>query len=220
VVDQVGLVGRMKMLFNEASIARIRHAQKKLPTQLPDLTVVGAEEHLTVAQEIADRSITLVRDVTEQLPLGYESLAVVTITPKNLTPADTSADAQIRLAEAVQKRRPDAKAFPLSYQAGKDELRSILEATHDFDKVIVGTIGADKDESQAEFVNALIARDQQPIVIALRTPYDLVAFPGVDTYLCAYGLRDVTTEAVARVLFGEIEATGVLPCALPGLLPS
>ncbi|MCA9914540.1 MAG: beta-N-acetylhexosaminidase, partial [Anaerolineae bacterium] len=47
VVDQVGLVGRMKALFNEASIARIRHAQKKLPTQLPDLTVVGAEEHLT-----------------------------------------------------------------------------------------------------------------------------------------------------------------------------
>jgi len=220
VPEQVALVGQMKPLFNDASVARIQQAQRKLPAQLPDLSVVGAAEHIAIAQEIADRSITVVQDVPEQLPINDESIAVVTITPKNLTPADTSADAKIQLAEAIQKRRPDAKPFTLPYQAEENEIRAILEATRDFDKVIVGTLGADQDKSQAEFVNALVTRGQKSIVVALRTPYDLTAFPGVDTYLCAYGLRDVTTEAVARVLFGEIEATGVLPCAIPGLMPS
>jgi beta-N-acetylhexosaminidase len=54
-------------------------------------------------------------------------------------------------------------------------------------------------------------------VIALRTPYDLIAFPMIETYLCAYGIRAVTTEAVARVLFGEIEARGALPCPIPDI---
>jgi hypothetical protein len=40
----------------------------------------------------------------------------------------------------------------------------------------------------------------------------------IETYLCAYGIRSTTTEAVARVLFGEIEARGVLPCAIPGIV--
>jgi hypothetical protein len=54
--------------------------------------------------------------------------------------------------------------------------------------------------------------------IALRTPYDVIGFPMVETYLCAYGIRPVIVEAVARVLFGEIEARGILPCAIPDAL--
>ena len=52
-------------------------------------------------------------------------------------------------------------------------------------------------------------------MIALRTPYDLMHFPQVADYLCAYGIRPVSMEAVARVLFGEIPARGVLPVTIP-----
>jgi hypothetical protein len=37
----------------------------------------------------------------------------------------------------------------------------------------------------------------------------------IETYLCAYSIRPVAVEAAARALFGEIEATGVLPGAIP-----
>jgi beta-N-acetylhexosaminidase len=50
----------------------------------------------------------------------------------------------------------------------------------------------------------------------MRTPYDLTAFELVDSYLCTYGIRPVSMEAAARVLFGEVEARGVLPCAIGG----
>jgi beta-N-acetylhexosaminidase len=83
------------------------------------------------------------------------------------------------------------------------------------DVVIVGTINAAWDSGQAALVRELERRGKEPIVIALRTPYDCVAFPMIQTYLCTYGIRPASIEAVTRVLFGEIEARGVLPCALP-----
>ena len=54
----------------------------------------------------------------------------------------------------------------------------------------------------------------------MRTSYDLIAFPDVDVYLCTYSIRDLSTEAAAKVLFGEIQATSILPCGIPGIAES
>jgi beta-N-acetylhexosaminidase len=96
-------------------------------------------------------------------------------------------------------------------------VRAALRFLEDADTIIVGTIAAETDAGQTGLIRALCERGQQPIVVSLRTPYDCVAFPMVQTYLCAYSIRAVSIEAVARVLFGEIEAQGILPVALPGL---
>src|SRR6185312_17130854 len=59
----------------------------------PGLEVVRCAEHLQLASEVARRSITLVRDTAELLPLrpgGKETIAVVLPLPRDLTPADTS----------------------------------------------------------------------------------------------------------------------------------
>jgi beta-N-acetylhexosaminidase len=110
------------------------------------------------------------------------------------------------------------QALELPHRATADAIAAILGATAQADHVIVGTIRAEHDASQSQLVQALCQRGQSPVVIALRTPYDVIGFPMVETYLCAYGIRPVTMEAVARVLFGEIEARGVLPCAIPNSL--
>ena len=154
-----------------------------------------------------------------QLPLRPgpdDTIVVITPVPRDLTPADTSSAAHIGLADAIRQRHPRTRAYQLS--AGEGQLSAILDATSNAEIVVVGTIAADQDQTQADLVRTLHARGQQPIVIALRTPYDLGAFPMIRTYLCAYGIRSVTTEAVARVLFGEIEARGVLPCPIPDVL--
>ena len=69
----------------------------------------------------------------------------------------------------------------------------------------------------AALVRALHERGQKPLVVALRTPYDLMAFPMIEDYVCCYSVRPVAIEAVARLLCGEIEAQGRLPCRIPGL---
>jgi len=122
----------------------------------------------------------------------------------------------VSLAEAMRRRHANVTALELPYGANESDVRAVLEAAQDA-RVIVGTIAATDDPAQGALVQALVARGQAPIVVALRTPYDILAFPMVTTYLCAYGIRAVTCEAVARVLFGETEATGVLPCSIPGV---
>jgi beta-N-acetylhexosaminidase len=218
VEGQADLHATFKNQYHPQSLTRIRQAQARLSSDIPDFSLVGHQDHWAVAQKIADKSITIVRQAHGALPIASEkSVGIITVQPTNLTPADSSAFIKIKFADAIQKRRPDATAHTLPYQANDAALRDALGAMDGYDVVVVGTLNASQDDRQAELVRALIARGQAVIVVALRTPYDLIAFPQVETYLCAYGIRDVTTEAVARVLFGEIIATGVLPCAIPGI---
>ncbi len=215
--DQMALHQQMQHLERPDALARIAAARAHIPSELPPLSVIGCAEHRQVARAIAEESITLVNDAGD-LPLRPDDddvIAVITPTPTDLTPADTSSSVNIQLADAIRRRHPRVKAFELPHQASDAHIRSVLAAVADADRVVVGTICAERDPAQAALVNALIARGQQPIVVSMRTPYDIAAFPTVGTYLCTYSIRAASMEAAVRVLFGEITARGALPCALP-----
>ncbi len=218
--EQIEMSAEMMPLENEASRGRILRARQNAPLTLPPLDVIGSAEHQAVAQAIADAAITTVRDAG-QLPLRptpETEIAVITVRPTNITPADTSAGETIDLAAAIEKRHQRVTGLEIDYQATTSAIQRTLEAAEPADLVIIGTVCADQDEAQAALVRELQRRGKHPIVISLRTPYDLRAFPEIETYLCAYSYRPVSTEAIARELFGEIEARGVLPCTIPGNL--
>jgi beta-N-acetylhexosaminidase len=217
--DQLALIPVMLPLARPESQRRIQTLREADPDTWPSFEMVGCAEHQQIAQAIADRAITLVRG-GERLPLRpgpEDTIAVITPEPVNLTPADTSASAPITLAERVRARHVRTLAFELPNKASVSDISAALQGVQGAEIVIVGTTVAERDEAQASLVRALAARGQRPIVVSLRTPYDLMAFPMVETYLCAYGTRPVAMEAAARVLFGEIEARGVLPCPIPGI---
>jgi beta-N-acetylhexosaminidase len=216
--DQFGIMSQIEQLNLDdgGSSARIAAARAALPKALLDPSIIGCAEHQALAQEIADQAITLVRD-SMRLPLHMrrdEQIAVITPAPVNLTPADTSADVSIGLAEAIRRRWPGTVDFQLPQNSQAADVVAVLAAVREFQYVIVGTISVERDPNQGMLVRALLERGQQPIVIAMRTPYDLHAFPGIGTYLCSYSIREVAMEAVARVLFGEIQPRGSLPCAI------
>lgn len=220
--NQMALDTAVASLRDPASEARILKARQAAPREMPALSLLGDPEHAAIAQEIADQSITLVRS-SQPLPLqvtGEETIVVITPRPANLTPADTSALVHIALADAICARHARTVALELPRGAGDAELAAVLEASRGAAHVIVGTINAGDDPAQVALVEALRERGDRPLVISLRTPYDLAMFPGVETYLCTYSIRPVSMEAAARVLFGEIPAKGVLPCAIPGIAAS
>ena len=73
----------------------------------PPLDVVGCADHQALAAELAQRSITLVRDDDRLLPLRPAAdtrIAVVQSKPADLTPADTSATVRPTLASALRRR--------------------------------------------------------------------------------------------------------------------
>lgn len=217
--NQLDLMESLTGKENPAALRRLETLQARLRTDRPPFEIIGCEAHQKIAQSIADSAVTLVRGA-QTLPLRTLSdaqIAVITPIPENLTPADTSSSVEIQLATVIRKRHPRTDAYQLRRHAPEGEISALLNAVKEADRVIVGTIAADQDEAQAELVNALQREGKQPIVVAMRTPYDLIRFPQIETYLCCYSIRPVALEAAARVIFGEINAKGTLPCRIPGM---
>jgi beta-N-acetylhexosaminidase len=52
------------------------------------------------------------------------------------------------------------------------------------------------------------------IAVALRTPFDILAYPTVGTYGCTYGIQPPNLEAMADALLGHIPFRGRVPVEL------
>ncbi|MCP5099374.1 MAG: glycoside hydrolase family 3 protein, partial [Chloroflexi bacterium] len=203
------------------SLARVQ-ALKTWAAQFeqPSIDVVACAEHQKLAQELAERSITLVRNEAGLLPLRLESdarVAVITPTYKHLTPADTSEDVPQRLATAVRVHHPCVDEFITNHSPEGAEIAAIREKVADYDLIIVGTISASMNPDQAALVNELLKLNVPMVTVALRTPYDITVYPEVATHLCTYSILPPSMTALAKVLWGEIPTQGKLPVTIAGL---
>lgn len=203
----VGRISRLKQWIDEKSISH-------------DLSVIQSVGHMKVAQEVAERSITLVRDDRKYLPLKLKAdqrIAVIVPQPKDLTPADTSSYIQPKLAEAIREYQKGVDEFVVSYSPNEQETASVLERVREYDVILVGTINAYAEAKQAEFVRNLLKIGKPVIVVAMRLPYDLAVFPQVSTYICTYSILEPSMRAVAKAIFGLSKMTGSLPVSIPGV---
>lgn len=216
---QNGHLNQEDLIASIESIARLKNWLAEHQTS-PDLGVIQCDEHMRVANEIAEKSITLVRDERKYLPIGLESdkrIAVIIPVPKDLTPADTSSYIQPKLTDCIRQHHAQTDEFKISLAPSAQESTALLEQVRNYDLIVVGTINAFAEEKQAELVRELLKLDKPVIVVALRLPYDLAAFPEASTYICTYSILEPSMRAVANAMFGFGEMTGRLPVSIPGL---
>jgi beta-N-acetylhexosaminidase len=204
-----------------ASARRVLALKEWLAGQArPGMDVVGSAGHRALAEEIAGRSITLVRDEAHRLPLRLAPearLALVLPHPEDLTPADTSSYVRLTLADAMRHYHPQVDEFITAHRPTSEEIAAIRERAQDYDLVIAGSINAYSNPEQAALVNALLQAAVPLIAVALRTPYDLAAFPGVQTYVCTYSILEPSMAALAKALWGQIPFQGHLPASIPDI---
>ena len=227
-VDQPGIYEALLLaarhgLLNKdelrASVDRIEALKQWVAQHTPpDLAVIGCAEHVALAREIAERSITLVRDEARQLPLhpaAHERIAVIVPQPQDLTPADTSSYDRPALAEAIRVYHDRVTEIVMPIDPTEAEVAVLADRAAEAERIIVGTINAYQYSGQAALVNALIDRDTPVIALALRMPYDVNAYPRMPTCLCTYSLQPASLQATARALWGQLSCTGQLPVELP-----
>jgi beta-N-acetylhexosaminidase len=200
-----------------ASAARLATLRARLATVArPDPSVVRSAAHLTLAREVAERSLTLVRDHDGLLPLRLEPgarILAVMPAPRELTPADTSASVPAGLARALRVRWPDVDEVVTAHPPTEPEIAAVAARSRDADVVIVGTIAASADPAQARLVDALLDAGRPVVTVALRTPWDLASYPRARTHMVAYGILQPTLDALADAVFGAISFRGRLPVA-------
>ncbi len=214
-----------------ASVERILRAKVALglnQQKLVDLnevdSVVNNPKFLAVADQIAERSLTLARDEKKLLPIQPTAKIL------NLTFTDEEDRGITRtFVEELQRRNSAIESTTLDAKASEAEISRVLNKldSSKYDAVIYSVaVRARSGKGSValpsigkRLASELVKRQVPLLVISFGNPYLLAAIPEVPAYLLAYSPFPVSQRAAAKAVFGEIEINGRLPVALPGLYP-
>lgn len=189
--------------------------------------IVGSKDVLALASEIAEHAVTLVRDEDKVVPL------------KNLKPesrvfnlAITNGEDRNWVTNAFVSRLGRSglrvETVVLDERSSEQEVQKAIERAKAAELVFASLYGRVRSgqassvgipQSGARALSALIEAKAPVIGISFGNPYLLQSFPGLRTYVVAYGDMPSLQHAVARALMGEIDIVGRLPISLPGLYP-
>jgi beta-N-acetylhexosaminidase len=199
---QAGKIPQSRLDEAVARVLKTKAAYGVIHPQLanPDAVagLIGTPAARQVALEAARRSITLVRDQAKLVPLS------------KATPWMVFESSGARgLGRAL-----NASAIDLKDQASGSEIDQWVRTVQGR-IAIVATTDALNSTGQTNLVKALIKAKIPTVVVAMRGPYDLLAFREAPTYLAAYGANPPALAAVADVLTGVVKAQGKLPVELP-----
>jgi beta-N-acetylhexosaminidase len=171
--------------------------------------VVGNRRHLEVADDVTERTVTLVANDADTLPLDAAAQRAL-VTGWGVT---TTA----RLGDELRSRGLAAEVVETGAAPSEESIAAAREAAARNDLVVVLTNRAWSSPEQQRLVAELVASGRPVIVAAVRDPYDIAHLPTADTYVATYGYGAVSVRALAKVLFGEVNPSGRLPVDIPAL---
>jgi len=183
---------------------------------------ISSESHQRLSEEAYALSTTLIRNEDALLPLRLkptERLVVISARRSTMTKVEDNFYSDELLAAILRQYWPRVDLVPVSDLAVDDGSAEISQAASDADVIVMATVNAHLDRQQARLMRALVQTGKRVIGIAVRNPYDLLAFPQLHTYVATYEYTRPALVAAARVIFGGQEATGRLSVSIPGLYP-
>ena len=178
--------------------------------------VVGSREHRALAEDIARRAVTLLRDNGSLLPLSGR-VAVVQYMPETELRAGKIFGGDIRAA------LPGTLVIKISPATSVADLDSVTRQVAGADRVVVAAyVRRIEGEGRpavpphiAKWIDDL-ARKQKVVAVALGNPYLIRQFPNVSSYVVTYGVGDALERAAAAIVLGKAPVTGTAPVSLPG----
>jgi beta-glucosidase-like glycosyl hydrolase len=218
--------GRISMERLDRSVANVLNAKRRFPAAIPDpeatFRVVDGPEHRALAEEIARRAVTLVREAPGALPLSRSTRLVHVVVSD--VPVANPPGAELARALSARLAAP-TRVFLLDPKSRAEDVESVREAAVDADAVLLslfvrvrtGTGKLVLPDAARRAVEILSAEGTKPIGVSFGNPYLAADLPGLATYVAAYGDQPVMQAAVARALFGETEISGRLPVTIPGI---
>jgi beta-N-acetylhexosaminidase len=182
--------------------------------------IVASPQNTSLAREIADRSITVVKDAQRLLPipvLNYPKVFSLVLTSDLETSPGATFQAEMR------KRFPSVRAAWGNARISDELLATIDKAVTESDLIVCSTLvrltsGQDTTaipESQRIILKRLMAAQKPLIWVAFGNPYVLRVEPEIGTYLCTFSYSEGSQVAAAKALAGEIEMNGRMPVSIP-----
>jgi beta-N-acetylhexosaminidase len=225
---QRGAIAAIKAALQDGSLSQARLAQAaervlslkrrflSWEQSLPDDQIIGCAAHQQLSEQAYNSAITLVRDQANLIPLRLTSgqrLLAVLLQPSTHSRVIDQQQSQEALAASLRTHHDTVETMTLapSTPGAHDRLRV---AMRDAAITLLVTVNANLDPWQGELVRQALATGQPIIGVASYNPYDLLAYPQLATYLATYESTPPAFAALARVLFGTIQARGRLPVSV------
>jgi beta-N-acetylhexosaminidase len=204
---RTGRLSRRDLDEKVARILRLKYRRGIVtqPYADPDAVddVVGIPAHLALAEDITDRTTTLVRNDDGVLPLTVPGTAIL-VTGYGASTTSVLADALTEQGGMVTRLETGAAPTSASITAA-------VAAASAAEVVVVLTMNASTAAGQQQLVAELRATGATVVVVAVRNPYDIASLGDAPTYLATYSYSPIAIESAARVLAGEVAPTGALP---------
>ena len=216
--------GRISEARIDESVTRILRAKRNLQpgsASIDDIfRTVDTQPHRAVAEEIAARAVTLLRESPGILPLRKEQRVVLIAISEFNEPATP-----VAVAEAAIKARASVapRSFTIDARTTAADIQPMLEAARGADAVILAfTVRAVSGMSRLRLPDPARALVEQlpldrTVAVSFGSPYVIRDLPLLRTYLCAYGLQPVMQRAAVAAIYGKRDISGRLPVTIPNL---
>ena len=170
---------------------------------------VGTPEHYAAAQQITDRTTTLLKNDDNLLPLTPGKNVLVT----GWGPSTTAGT----IASKMEARGDNAEVFETGTAPTDAMIETAVAKAEAKDLTVVVSYRAwvDSSAQQRKLVRRLTETGKPVIAVSVRDAYDIAYFPDVPAYLATYSWTGVSLESLVRVLYGEVSPTGKLPVTIP-----
>ena len=222
-----------------ASVTRILRAKARLGLHKGKLVAldevtrkVGGRANRAMAQIVSERSITLLKDERDAVPLRVPASANVLYLSVLDYPGGWGIAAPSRtMAPELRKRWPNLTAIELSDRTTASELQLVQASAARYDAVIASVFvransGSGRMDLAAPVAEALsrIARRATEsgapfVAVFFGNPYVATVLPDLPAAVLTYDFYDLAELSAVRAIAGEAAIGGRLPIALPGLFP-
>lgn len=217
------LDGRLAEERIDASVRRIlaqKHRLGLLEERRVDIDrvadVVGIPAHQEVAREIARKSITVLRNDRDLLPLlGTRTARVMSVTYRR----ESDLFAGRFFDAALGARYPRLRRETVGRDTPAGTYDALLREARRSNLVVVnlyitalsyqGTVAL--PEETTDFLDALAEAGVPHVVVSFGNPYLLRELGSVPAYMLAWSGSEASQRAAADALFGDFEISGTAP---------
>ena len=223
----------------EQSVRRILEAKARLGLHRAKMVnldavplSVGGRKHDAIARAISEKSVTLIKDARNHVPLPVARDGRVLYLSVLDYPSGWRIAAPSRtIIPELRTRWPNADAIEVSDRTSPAELDLVRAMSGNYDAIVAGVfVRASSGSGRLDLAPQVIKllqdlarrseRASQPFVAAFfGNPYTPMFVQDIPAMLLTYDFSDYAESSAVKALAGEIPIAGKLPISLPGMLP-
>jgi beta-N-acetylhexosaminidase len=183
--------------------------------------IISSNETRQLSTEIAEGSITLVKNDETALPLAKDKK----IFYLGITNGDDRNFSGTTFQRELRAGGYKFESITLDERSTEKELALALKKANESDVVLAGLFGRVRSgsvnsgglpEAASKLLREILKMDKKVISLSFGNPYVLRSFPEMKTYIVSYGDMSSLQRATAKAVTGAIDFNGKLPITVGG----